>query len=148
MKTVIHWLTVPVEQQAGRNTLPSLKYDVPNAIIVRDSEMAYVGIIDGEAAERLLTYPDVVILSEKEKKLIEIVPGIPVSWESLESQVPALGADHQQKSAVGLGDVISAFTRRARIPECGSCGRRRKGLNRITVWGWWRNRKLFLQPEG
>lgn len=148
VKTVIHWLTMPVKKQVGRNALPALKYDVPDAVIVRHSDTAYVGIADGEVAERLLANPDVEILKQEEKDLVELVPGMPVAWESLERQIPSRHADHRRKSAVGLGDVISVLTRRAHIPECGSCVRRRKGLNRITVWGWWRNRKLLLQPEG
>ncbi|MFJ8697065.1 hypothetical protein [Streptomyces roseolilacinus] len=148
MKTVIHWLTVPVVRHAGSGASPALKYEVPDAVVVRGSGTAYVGITDEQAARRLLAHPDVETLSAEEKRRVELVPGTPVPWESLEQQILSLGTDHRRGGAVGLGDLVSALTRRARIPECGGCARRRKGLNRITVWGWWRERKLHLQPEG
>ncbi|MFH9400590.1 hypothetical protein [Streptomyces sp. NPDC017638] len=143
-----HWLAMPVEHQAAKTALPALKYDVPNAVVVRDSRLAYVGITDGDVAEQLLAHADVKILSSEEKSLIELVPGVPVPWESLERQMPELGTGHRRKGAVGLGDLVSALTRRASIPECRSCARRRKGLNRIIIWGWWRDGKLSPQPEG
>lgn len=148
MNAVIHWLAMPVEQKAERNAQPTLKYDVPNAVIVHGRRIAYVGLADNKVAERLLAHPDVEILSAGERRRTEPLPGMPMTWEMLESQIPLLGTGSRQKGAVGLGDVISALTRRARIPECGSCARRRTGLNRITVWGWWRTQKLQLQPEG
>ncbi|MEV5885273.1 hypothetical protein AB0L74_21505 [Streptomyces sp. NPDC052020] len=148
MKAVVHWLAVPVVQRAESDRPPVLKYEAPEGVVVRDRGTAYVGTIDEEAAQRLLAHPDVEILSAEEKRRVELVPGMPVPWESLERQILSLGTDHWRRGVIGLGDVVSALTRRARIPECGGCARRRKGLNRITVWGWWRNRKLRFQPEG
>jgi hypothetical protein len=148
VNAIIQWLAMPVDQQAGRNGQSALKYDAPNAVIVHGRGTAYVGLADDAVAERLLAHPDVEILSAAERKLMEPLPGLPVTWESLENQITSLGKGHRRKSAVGLGDVISALTRRARIPECGGCARRRTGLNRITVWGWWRARKVQVQPEG
>ncbi|MFE9724333.1 hypothetical protein ACFYQ5_12275 [Streptomyces sp. NPDC005794] len=148
MNAIVHWLAVPVEQKAETHAPPTVKYEVPNAVIVRGLRTAYVGIADNKVAEQLLAYPDVETLGAEERMRTEPLPGTPMTWEMLESQIPLLGAGHRHQAAVGLGDVISALTRKARIPECGSCARRRTGLNRITVWGWWRTRKLQLQPEG
>jgi hypothetical protein len=148
VKAVVHWLAVPVVQQAESDRPPVLKYEAPEGVVVRDRGTAYVGTIDEKAAERLLAHPDVEILSAERKRRVELVPGMPVPWESLEHQVLSLGTDHGRRRVIGLGDVISALTRRARIPECGGCARRRKGLNRITVWGWWHTRRLHLQSEG
>ncbi|MFF9480632.1 hypothetical protein [Streptomyces sp. NPDC014733] len=88
--------------------------------------------------QQLLAHPDVRELSPSERERIQPVPGLPLTWEGLEGQIPEAGARRSRRHPVGLGDAIAALTRRARIQECGSCARRRRGLNRITVWGWWR----------
>ncbi|MFI1161864.1 hypothetical protein [Streptomyces sioyaensis] len=118
-----------------------MKYETGNSVVVYGSESAYVGTADEDIFAELLGHPDVRLLSADDLQQIDPLPGLPVTWESLEGQIPGRNGQHRlRRQVVGLGDLISAITRRARIPECGSCGRRRKGLNRITVWGWWRNR--------
>lgn len=148
VKSAIYWLNVPLAERTENGGQPVLKYDAPNTLVLPVDGTAYVGIADEEAAERLLSHPDVTTLGKAERSRIEPVPGVPVTWESLEAQIPSLGTIHGGKKAVGLGDVISALTRRVRMHECGSCRRRKRGLNRITVWGWWRDRQPSLQPEG
>lgn len=137
----MRWLELPVQPPSSRNESPAVKYETGNAVIVYGSESAYVGTADADTVKVLASHPDVRLLSPDDLRRIDPFPGLPLTWESLETQFPGRdGHHHRNRGAIGLGDVISAITHRARIPECGSCARRRSGLNRITVWGWWRER--------
>ncbi|GAA3162789.1 MULTISPECIES: hypothetical protein [Streptomyces] len=138
--STIHWLEVPIQPPTGENLARVTKYEVGNAVLVHGTHTAYVGIADQRMTAQLLAHPDVRELSPVEREKIQPLPGLPVTWESLESQIPDMAAQAIRRRPVGLGDAIAALTRRARIQECGSCARRRRGLNRITIWGWWRSR--------
>lgn len=137
----MRWLEVPVQPPSQGNGSPAPKYGTGNAVVVYGTDSAYVGTADAETVRTLTSHPDVRLLSPDDLRTIEPFPGLPLTWESLENQVPGRGGHHHRRGrAIGLGDVISAITRRAGIPECGGCARRRTGLNRIVVWGWWRER--------
>lgn len=139
----VQWVVVPVEPPSGRNESPTVKYEIGNSVVVYGTGSAYVGTAEEDVVTELLGHPDVRLLSADDLQRIDPLPGLPLTWESLERQIPGHNSqNHLHRQVVGLGDLISAITRRARIPECGSCARRRKGLNRITVWGWWRNRPV------
>ncbi|GAA2603442.1 hypothetical protein [Streptomyces tubercidicus] len=142
---MVIWLEVPVEPAASRGSVRP-KYSVGRAVVVLDNESAYVGLLERTAAAALLAHEDVRELSRGDMERIR--PEIPLSWETLEQQVLQLSDPRPRPHALGLGDAIAALTRRARIRECGSCAQRRKGLNRIIIWGWWRRRRIQVQPEG
>ncbi|MCP2163922.1 hypothetical protein [Goodfellowiella coeruleoviolacea] len=144
----VHWLEVPVTPPSAGRASTAIKYDVGNAVVVHGDNRAYVGLADRRAVRRLLARPDVRKLSDVDLATVQPVPGLPVSWSDLAAQVPGLGRPHARFRVLGLGDAIAVLTRRARIPECGACARRRKALNRITVWGWWRRRPTQVQPSG
>ncbi|MGY3680404.1 hypothetical protein [Streptomyces sp. TE33382] len=137
----VRWMEVPVQPASGRNESPTVKYGIGNSVVVYGIDSAYVGCADETIVAELLRYPDVRPLNADDLRRIDPLPGLPLTWESLEAQIPGQsGQHHLRDGVIGLGDLISSITRRARIPECGACTRRRKGLNRITVWGWWRAR--------
>ncbi|GAA0375237.1 hypothetical protein Acor_67380 [Acrocarpospora corrugata] len=140
MVTSVQWLEVPIQPPTEANTSPATKYEVGRAVVVYRNESAYVGLTDGPMITELLAHPDVRSLSAGDLRKSPPIPGLPMTWEGLANQIPTLGVSHPYRRAVGLGDVIAAITRRARIPECGSCSQRRNWLNQIPVWGWWRSR--------
>ncbi|MEW2417848.1 hypothetical protein AB0953_29610 [Streptomyces sp. NPDC046866] len=137
----VHWLQVPTLPPESGSGTPSPKYEVGSAVVVYGEGSAYVGLADEALASVLLAQEDVHLLTAERRSQIQPVPGLPMTWEQLEDQVSALGAGHHlHRRSIGLGDLIAAITRQVRISECGSCARRRHGLNRIRVWGWWRDR--------
>ncbi|MFE2477062.1 hypothetical protein [Streptomyces sp. NPDC001194] len=137
----VQWLQIPTLPPEDGIGSPSPKYEVGSAVVVYGEGSAYVALADEALAAALLAHGDVQLLTAERRGRIQPVPGLPMTWEQLEAQVSALGAGrHPSHRSVGLGDVVASITRRVRIPECGGCARRRRGLNRITVWGWWRDR--------
>ncbi|SEC96199.1 hypothetical protein SAMN05216532_2942 [Streptomyces sp. 2231.1] len=142
---MVTWLEMPL-RSSGAQPSPRAKYDVGNAVVMLGETTAYVALADPKAANELLQHPDVQRLTANDLKTIE--SGGPLSWEALERQAESLNHRGVGRGPVGLGDLISSLTRKARVRECSGCARRRRGLNRITVWGWWRARKLTPQPDG
>ncbi|MEU1935052.1 hypothetical protein ACH49O_19085 [Streptomyces coeruleorubidus] len=142
---MVIWLEAPVEPAAGRAPAGP-KYNVGRAVVMLGDESAYVGLLDRTAAAALLAHEDVRELNRDD--MARIQSEIPVSWEALEQQAIQLADPRPHRHALGLGDAIAALTRRAHIRECVSCTHRRKNLNRITIWGWWRRRRIQVQPEG
>ncbi|MER6261962.1 hypothetical protein ACFV2Z_02565 [Streptomyces sp. NPDC059688] len=142
---MVTWLEMPLRSSGAQPSLRA-KYDVGNAVVMLSETTAYVALADPKAANELLQHPDVQRLTANNLKTIQ--PGGPLSWEALERQAEALNHRGVGRGPVGLGDLISSLTRKARIHECSGCARRRRGLNRIPVWGWWRSQKLTPQPDG
>lgn len=139
----VRWMEMPIQPASGKSESPTVKYGIGNSVVVYGIDSAYVGCADEVTIAELLRNPDVRLLSADDLRRIVPFPGLPLTWESLEAQIPGQSGKHRLGGGViGLGDLISSITRRAGIPECGSCTRRRKGLNRITVWGWWRARPV------
>jgi hypothetical protein len=140
--TRIQWLEVPIRLPAHRDATAETKYQVGDAVVVYRDELAYVGLADQRAAEELLAHPDVRALSAREMERVQPIPGLSLTWASLENQVVHLGKHPSRRHPLGLGDAIALVARRFRIPECGSCAQRHGRLNKITIWGWWRQQTV------
>jgi hypothetical protein len=105
---------------------PRLKYDLEaNAFVIYRGEKAFATFEDEAVPEQLLHHSDVRVLSDDEGRRFE------------ETLPAPMGPPERRPRRTGLGDLISWLTIRVGIRECAGCGRRRKRLNKIAVWGWW-----------
>jgi hypothetical protein len=125
------WLEMPVVRTGVPDHRARPKYPVEtNAFLVYQGEKVYVRFPDDAAQPPGVDEADCRWLTHAEARALE---------ESLPFPVSAPFVHHHRGSQpVGLGDVVSRLTRKAGFEECSACGRRKKWLNRITVWGWWR----------
>ncbi|MFJ9798212.1 hypothetical protein [Streptomyces sp. NPDC101145] len=140
--TTTHWLEMPIRQPIYEGAPVDTKYEVGDAVVVYNNESAYVGLGDRRAAEALLVHQDVRALGVREVDRTKPVPGLSLTLSELEHQVGRLREQSSSRHATGLGDAIAFLTRRLGIRECGSCARRHKTLNRVRLWGWWRDGKI------
>ncbi len=121
------WIEVPTVVEsptsAGRPKYPI----VGSPFVVYKGTKAYAMVTDNSTQQPLLHYPDVRLLD-------------PVEVNEFEStlRVPLPQPDGREPGRQGLGEVIHWFTKMLGINECGSCQKRRRSLNRVIVWGWWR----------
>jgi hypothetical protein len=131
------WLEMPAIASADNTQTVHPKYPLSaSAVVVYRGGRAYVGLSGRHMAKKLLSQPDVRLLTEGERgEIPSYGPGATV--EILENSVRRLsrvnGRAVRAARRVGLGDVIAAVTRQFGVPECSGCAHRRAALNRITV---------------
>lgn len=110
------------------------KYPVRgNAFLMHKEGKVYVTFRDEVSQEAVLKEADCRRLTPAEGHTFEESLPVPIP--------PQLFSQHPQNRSrpAGLGDVVSWLTRRAGITECAACQQRKRWLNRIVVWGWWRS---------
>src|SRR5262249_2979714 len=93
---------------------------------------------DEGAQEDVLKEVDCRRLTPAEGHVFEESLPVPIPPQLFSEQLPKGGGP------VGLGDFISWLTRQAGVAECGACQQRKRWLNRIIVWGWWRQQSGVL----
>ncbi|GHH94065.1 hypothetical protein [Streptomyces capillispiralis] len=140
--TTTHWLEIPIRQPIHEGAPVDTKYEVGDAVVVYSNDSAYVGLGDRRAAEALLVHQDVRALGDREVDRTKPVPGLSLTLGELEHQVGRLRKRSASRHATGLGDAIAFLTRRLGVRECGSCARRHRNMNRVRIWGWWREGKI------
>jgi hypothetical protein len=125
------WLEMPIVRTGVPDHRARPKYPVEtNAFLVYRDEKVYVRFPDDYVLPSAMEEPDCRWLSSAEARRLEDGLPFPVS--------PPSEHHHRENEPVGLGDVISWVTHKVGIEECSGCGRRKRWLNRIPVWGWWR----------
>ncbi len=128
------WIEMPAVGTGAQGDPVRPKYPVQGkAFLMHQAGKVYVAFQDKLAREAAEKQAECRRLTPSEARTFE---------ESLPFPIPlSLFADnHDGKSRpVGLGDVVSWLTRRAGIAECSACQQRKRWLNRIPIWGWWRS---------
>jgi hypothetical protein len=112
------------------------KYPIEvDATLVYRGVNVYVSLAHSAARDQARRHADVRILSKAEGAALEsglpFGPSQPAAAQASARAINVLGP-------VGLGDAISSVTQRFGIGECHGCKARKRALNRIAVWGWWR----------
>jgi hypothetical protein len=127
--------TVPDRDDPGR-----LRPKYPaaaRAILVYRREKVYVLLEDEIARADVEAYSDVRRLSAKEAQELEKKHPF-VRFLATDTVDMSRGGPDGVRAVVLLGDVIARLAKIVGIVECEPCRRRRKLLNSIPLWGWWR----------
>jgi hypothetical protein len=135
------WLEMPTVAEGGNPSRPRPKYQVASrAVLVYREDKVYVHLGDETTRAAVKAHPDVRTLSATEIRELERTrPFIRLAADgALEPLDASWERQRAERSAVLLGDVIARLARAVGIAECGPCKRRRRRLNRIPLWGWWR----------
>jgi hypothetical protein len=103
---------------------PKYPVDASALLIYRDANV-YVAYRDGGRGADVPAYSDVRLLTGAESHRFE---------SSLPFPLPA----PSRPGRVRVGDLVHRVTQQIGIATCESCRKRRRVLNRIVVWGWWR----------
>jgi hypothetical protein len=100
------------------------------AFLVHHEGNVYITFRDDVDYARTIRQSDCYQLTREEGRAFE---------ETLTFPLPdRLFPDRANVQRVGLGDVVAWVARTIGITECGQCQQRRRKLNRIIVWGWWK----------
>lgn len=123
------WVEMPAVSGAPTASAVRPKYPLDvSAIVVYRGPKAYIAVEDEVAQQAATRYPDVHLLTPSEGRALE---------ESL--SLPPLGERYDSSGTRRLGDVLHRVITAAGVADCDGCRKRRQGLNRVIVWGWWRN---------
>jgi hypothetical protein len=127
------WIEIPAVGTGAADDPVRPKYPVRGrAFLMHKEGKVYVTFGDEGSQEDVLKEADCRRLTPAEGHAFE--ESLPVLIpRQLFSQPPRNG-----RRLAGLGDVVSWLTRLAGVTECGACQQRKRRLNRIVVWGWWR----------
>lgn len=129
------WMEMPVSEDTLQGKPARPRHAIEgNALLVYRGDKVYVAVRKTGAADTLLRQPDVRRLPADEAQRIEdSLPGGfgAAKLHSLDAPSPDSQSRYRR---LGLGDLVSRVTGGLRIPECDACGRRKKRLNRLTVW--------------
>lgn len=126
------WIAMPVVAGPNPRTAARPKYSIEgNALLIHRGEVVYAALEDPGVVERITQLPDVRRLTPNEVTQLEA--GFP-NHGRLPAQFHSDSADDLYSGRVGLGDIVSQLTSLFGIKECGACARRRRTLNRATVW--------------
>ena len=132
MTRAMTWLEFPIAERTSSSDRLRPKYAINgNSVVMYSQDKAYVGLADPQLAADLVTHPGVRQLTSSD--LDQLERRIPLKISDLERSISAYHRE-DGNGTVRLGDAIAWLTKRARIPECASCGRRRRALNRIVIW--------------
>jgi hypothetical protein len=125
------WIEMPAEggDLPGDEQRP--KYPIEGrAVLVYRGSKVYVGGERDAPWGELASLPDVRELTVDEIVAFEL---------SLPFPLPSFGAHLDVHAGrVGLGDVVSWLAGKLGFQDCHACRERRRWLNRMVVWGWWR----------
>ena len=101
----------------------------PN-IIQTPNGKVYIYFEDKNAQEEALKQPDCRRLTSAEGRELE---------ETFPFPIASPGQQHvDENQPVGLGDAVAWLASRLGIEECEPCRKRKRWLNKVVVWGWWR----------
>ena len=127
------WIEMPAVGTGAADDPVRPKYSVRgSALLMHKDGKVYVMCADARAQEDALTAEDCRRLTPAEGHAFEQSLPVPLPPQLF----PESYRDGHRP--VGLGDVVSWLTRRAGFTECSACRQRRRWLNRIVIWGWWR----------
>lgn len=118
------WLEMPTHGSATADPRPKYELEA-DALVIYRGDAVFVALQDEAVQENLVRHVDVRALSDEEGREFEASLPVP------------LAPPERPTGRIGLGDLVSWFARRVGIRECAGCRKRRRGLNRIPVWGWW-----------
>lgn len=127
------WIEMPAVGTGTEDDAVRSKYPVQGkAFLMHQEGKVYVIFRDERARDEAIRHEDCRRLTPDQTRAFE---------ESLPFPLPPhlFPRDHDTRSRpVGVGDIVARLTRRVGIAECGWCQHRKRWLNRIVVWGWWR----------
>jgi hypothetical protein len=118
------WVEMPAIASATGTARPKYSFE-GNALVIYRGETAYVSFEHERAPDELAHHPDVRVLADGEGREFEESLPFPILPPTV------------RRRGIGLGDMISWLTGRIGIEECAGCRRRKRQLNRVSVWGWW-----------
>jgi hypothetical protein len=126
------WIEMPVAGSGAAGDPVRAKYTIEaNAFLVHRGGKVYVMCPDQGAREATLRHADCRQLTPLEVTGLEEELPFPVT--------PDLVARPRRTArTLGLGDAVTWVTRKLGMAECDACRKRRRLLNRVAVWGWWR----------
>ena len=128
------WIVVPAMSSGDTADPRPVQFAMDGeAFLVHHEGMIYAAVADRTVADMLAGRDDCRRLSEAEARAFE--SGLPFAIPEL------LFSDELSppvSERIGLGNVVAAVTRWLGIATCEACSRRRRILNRIVVWRWWR----------
>jgi hypothetical protein len=129
------WVEMPAVGTGEAGDPVRAKYPIPGrAFLLHREGKVYVIFGDELAREDALQRTDCRRLMPDEAQAFENDMPFPIPPHLMSvSSTPTT-------RAVGLGDVVAWVTRRLGISECAACRQRKRWLNRVPVWGWWRKR--------
>ena len=131
------WLELPAEIDAEARARPTYAI-VSDEVLVYRQDKVYACFRDKTAVADLVQHSDVRELSASEvEQLVALYEPILHAHRFVEDSM----ADAVRPGPVGLGEVISRVASRVGLAECAGCRQRRRLLNRIVVWGWWRTER-------
>ena len=125
------WIEMPVVPNETGDGWARPKYPVETSatLIYRDGRV-YVAFKDETAREEAAKQPDCRLLSLIEARELE---------DSFPFPIASPGQQHvDENQPVGLGDAVAWLASRLGIEECEPCRKRKRSLNRVVIWGWWR----------
>lgn len=127
------WIEMPAVGNGAADDPVRSKYPIQGkAFLMHQGGKVYVIFGDELARQEAAKQADCRRLTPSEARALE---------ESLPVPIPPQLFSYNQNNKsrpVGLGDLVAWLTRRAGIAECEACQQRKRWLNGIVVWGWWR----------
>ena len=127
------WIEMPAVRSETESNRVQPKYPVETkALLIYRAEKVYIAFDEGLVQKEVEQFEDCRRLTTNEAIELE---------ESLPFPIPSENVNHNhapEKRSVGLGDIVSWLTRKLGIEECSACSSRKRSLNRVAVWGWWR----------
>lgn len=121
------WVEMPVvEKPEATGVRPKYPLDV-GALIIYRGPKAYLAFEDEAARASVMEHADVRLLPPAEGFEFEQNAGI-----------GPFETRQERRRVTRLGDLVHRLAKRAGIAECADCRRRRRRLNKVIVWGWWR----------
>jgi hypothetical protein len=133
-----YWLEIPTVADGSDFGGRRPKYSVAaRAVLVYRGEKVCVLFGDETARAEVERHSDVRRLLGKEAQELEgKYPFLPLL--TTDAPDPSRGRAEGAGGVVLLGDIITRLAKILGIIECEPCRKRRKLLNRIPLWGWWR----------
>lgn len=127
------WIEMPIVGGAtGTHVRP--KYPIESdAMLVYRGERVYVLLGNRVAMAQAHRHEDVRLMTPDESHVLEKRVPFPLT------AAPLFHHNHG-RPPLRLGDAIAYLAWRIGVAECAGCRRRRTSLNRLVIWGWWRNR--------
>ena len=134
MATERVWIEMPAIGTGTTDDPVRPKYPVQGkAFLIHQRGKVYVVLGDERARNEALQHADCRLLTPGEGSLFEETLPFP-----LPPQLFPHDDHNNQRRPVGVGDLVARLTRRVGIAECSACQQRKRRLNNIIVWGWWR----------
>jgi hypothetical protein len=122
------WFEMPAVGDENRSGRSRPKYEIPSrALLVYHGQRVSVRLLEPADEVDFVGHPDVRRLSYRESEKLEVAYPFVAHADNPIARKP-----------LRLGDAVSRIAGTMRINECEPCRRRRRRLNRIIIWGWWR----------